>query len=207
MIHPFSQFLAGFEVEFAPLSNRHCLAGFGVAGESWREAVQGKAAEAPYLDPLSACQGFRQCIEQGFQRRFHLRSRNGGHGLGKPGDQFRAVQGVGHGFRTGLVQGLLGLVGLGHPLLQCLAGGEFRRSRFRDLDGLARLRVAADPCRPVLGLEYPEPRQLQLLALGKCGAYDVQQGIQGFGDSGLGLVGLVGNGSDQFGFIHRGNTQ
>ncbi len=106
-----------------------------------------------------------------------------------------------------MVQGLLGLVGLGHPLLQCLAGGEFRQSRFRDLDGLARLRVAAGPGRPVLRLEHPETRQLQLVALGKGGADEIQQGIQGLGDIDLGLAGLVGEGGNQFGFIHRGDRR
>jgi hypothetical protein len=205
MIHPFSQFLAGFEVEFAPVSNENGLASLGVAGRSRRKAVQGKAAEAAYLDSPSADQGFGQCIQQGFHRRFHVRCGYGGPGLGKPGDQFRAVQRVGHGFRTGMVQGLLGLVGRSHPVLQRLAGGEFGHGRCRDVDGLARLRVAAGPRFPVLGREDPESRQLQLVAVGQGGTDDVQQGIQGFDDIGFGLAGLVGDGGNQFGFIHRGD--
>ena len=53
--------------------------------------------------------------------------------------------------------------------------------------------------------EYPESRQLQLVALGQGGADDVQQGIQSFGDIGFGLAGLVGDGGNPFGFIHRGD--
>jgi hypothetical protein len=95
----------------------------------------------------------------------------------------------------------------GHTVLEGLAGTELRKHRGGDVEGGARLGIAAGPGRPVLGFEGAEAHQLELVACGQCAANSVEQGIQDLSDLGLGLVGLFSEAINEFCFIHGGSAE
>lgn len=59
----FSQGLAWLEVRNAPFRDLHTFAGTRVASHARRTAIDRKAAKAPDLDPVAACQGVTHGVE------------------------------------------------------------------------------------------------------------------------------------------------
>src|SRR5579863_7843318 len=87
-------------------------------------------------------------------------------------------------------------------VLERLASRELDGLRGRDLDGLARLRVAAGACCTLARAEAAEANQLNRVALRHCLLDHFEQRVQRF--AGLSLAGarLSSDGVDQFLFVH-----
>src|SRR5690606_37433998 len=85
---------------------------------------------------------------------------------------------------------------------QRLASLEPRNVAGRDLDRVARLRVAPLTCRPVLHAERAEPDDRDLLPLLQRIGDGVDHRVDGAAGLGLGKVGRASDGIDQFRFVH-----